>query len=79
MKNAFLSLKESSISRARSVFEVIDTMIICHSVLSVDIFLELNSRNSEMIVAVCICLLLIVRGQYLLFLFSLMNSKIKKN
>ena len=53
-------------------------MIICHSVLSVDILLELKSRNSDMLATVCICLLFIVCNQYLLFLFSLMNSKIKK-
>ena len=53
-------------------------MIPCHSVLSVDILLELKSRNSEMLGAVCICLSFIVCGQYLLFLFSLMNSKIFK-
>ena len=59
-------------------FEVIDIMITCHRVLSVDILLELKSRNSEMLAAVCICFLFIVCSQYLLFLFSLMNSKILK-
>ena len=61
-----------------SVFEVIDIMITCHSVLSVDILLELKSRNSALLAAVCICLLFIVCSQQLLFLFSLMNSKILK-
>ena len=40
-----------------SAFEVIDIMITCHSVLNVDILLEIKSRNSALLAAVCICLL----------------------
>lgn len=52
-----LSVIKEHFSWIRFLFlEVIDIMIPCHSVLSVDILLELTSRNSEMLTAVCICL-----------------------
>ena len=80
MKNTLLLLRCLSVIKKNSHeldfrFEGIDIMIICHSVLS--ILLELKSRNSEMLGAVCICLSFIVCGQYLLFLFSLMKVHVK--